>query len=118
MDGVRVPSTASGAAVVVERATSRRLPFRVAFVVGVTPDKWLRTWAERLPREPLESFPVQEWEQVSVLEDGRADMAFVRLPVERALLHVIPLYHEVQVVVLPQGPCAGNVRRGAGRGPR
>jgi len=92
---------------VVELAASRRLPFRVAFVAGVTPDKWLRTWAERLPREPLESFPVQEWEQVTVLHDGRAEMAFVRLPVERALLHVIPLYHEVPVVVFPRDHALG-----------
>lgn len=76
---------------------------RVGFVPGVTPDKWARVWADRVPRVPLELFPVEEPEQVSVLYDGRADMCFVRLPVDQDGLHVIPLYTEVPVVVAPKG---------------
>lgn len=79
---------------------------RVAFVPGVTPDKWARIWAERMPRVPLELFPVEEAEQTAVLYDGRSDMSFVRLPVDPAHqedLHVIPLYTEVPVVVVPKG---------------
>lgn len=72
---------------------------RVAFVPGVTPDKWARTWAERMPRVRLELAMVEEPEQTAVLHDGRADMAFVRLPVDDDRLHVIPLYTEVTVVV-------------------
>ncbi len=77
-------------------------PFRVAFVPGVTPDKWARIWAERMPRDPLELSPVDEVEQTAVLYDGRADMCFVRLPVDQGDLHVIPLYSEVPVVVVPK----------------
>jgi DNA-binding transcriptional LysR family regulator len=77
-------------------------PFRVAFVPGVTPDKWARVWAERMPRSPLELSPVEESDQTAVLHDGRADMCFVRLPVDRDGLHVIPLYEEVPVVVAPK----------------
>lgn len=76
-------------------------PFRVAFVAGVSPDKWVRRWRERTPRDPIEVSLVADEEQVAVLHDDRADMSFVRLPVERELLHVIPLYVEVPVVVLP-----------------
>lgn len=78
-------------------------PFRVAFVPGVTPDRWARVWAERLPRSPLELRPVEADEQTAVLYDGRADMCFVRLPVDRDDLHVIPLYEEVPVVVVAKG---------------
>lgn len=78
-------------------------PLRVSFVPGVTPDKWARTWAERMPRVPLELTPVEESEQTAVLYDGRAEMCFVRLPVDDPSLHVIPLYFEVPVVVAPKG---------------
>jgi len=76
-------------------------PFRVAFVAGVSPDKWVRRWRERMPEEPIELALVEDEQQVAALHEGRADMAFVRLPVERERLHVIPLYVEVPVVVLP-----------------
>ena len=75
-------------------------PFRVAFVAGVTPDKWVRRWGERHRREPLEVFLVDDTEQVAVLHDERARMSFVRLPVERDALHVIPLWSETPCVVL------------------
>lgn len=78
-------------------------PIRVAFVPGVTPDKWARIWAERMPRVPLELIPVSEEEQTEVLHDGRTDLCFLRLPVDQEALHVIPLYAEVQVVVAPKG---------------
>lgn len=44
---------------------------------------------------------VGEEEQLAVLRDGRADMSFVRLPVDKTGLNVIPLYAEVPVVVAP-----------------
>lgn len=75
-------------------------PFRIAFVPGVTPDKWARIWRERHADLPLELALVDESEQRSVLLDGAADMALVRLPIERDGLHLIPLYEEQPVVVV------------------
>ena len=75
-------------------------PFRVEFVPGVTPDKWLRTWAQRLPESPLEAVPVEDSEALAHLRDGTSSMVLLRLPVEREGLHVIPLYEEVPVVVV------------------
>lgn len=75
-------------------------PFRVDFVPGVTPDKWLRVWAERLPDSPLEAVPVDDADALGHLRDGSSSMALLRLPVEREGLHVIPLYEEVPVVVV------------------
>ncbi len=72
--------------------------FRLAFVTGATPDKWARTWRERR-RDPLELVPVEEGEQESALRERLVDMALVRLPIDRAGLHCIPLYDEVAVVV-------------------
>lgn len=86
-----------------DRPEAAAAALRVGFVPGVTPDKWARTWAERMPRVPLDLFLVEEAEQTSVLYDGRADMCFVRLPVDQRGLHVIPLYSEVPVVVAPKG---------------
>lgn len=50
---------------------------------------------------PLEVTPVPDGEQLAVLYDGRADMSFVRLPVESEGLNIIPLYTETPVVVVP-----------------
>ncbi|GHG52885.1 hypothetical protein GCM10012320_23370 [Sinomonas cellulolyticus] len=80
-------------------------PLRVAFVAGVAPGKWFHRWEERFPGHPLASAMVDDAEQLAVLRDGRADIAFVRLPVDkdREELHVIPLYEELPVVVAPKG---------------
>lgn len=76
-------------------------PLRVGFVTGATPDKWARAWRDRR-REPLELVPVTEADQEPLLRDGSLDMCLVRLPVERDGLHVVRLYEEVPVVVVPR----------------
>lgn len=80
---------------------SQQGAFRVAFVPGVTPGKWLDLWRERVST-PLEATLVEEETQLDVLHNRGADMCFVRLPVDRQGLHVIPLYREVPVVVVPE----------------
>ncbi|QBR91129.1 LysR family substrate-binding domain-containing protein [Nocardioides euryhalodurans] len=75
--------------------------FRVGFVTGATPDKWARAWRER-QRQPLELVPVTEEEQELRLRDLGLDMCLVRLPVDRDGLHLVPLYDEVPVVVVPR----------------
>jgi DNA-binding transcriptional LysR family regulator len=75
---------------------------KLAFVAGVTPTKWLRTWDDRR-RDRIEAFRVEEPEQTTVLRDGRADAALVRLPIgDDAGLSVIRLYSEVAVAVAPK----------------
>jgi DNA-binding transcriptional LysR family regulator len=76
---------------------------RFAYVAGVTPGKWIRRWEERMPDVPLRSFMSDGGTQLSVLSDGSADLSFVRLPVDREGLNVIPLYEEQPVVVAPKG---------------
>ncbi|SEF08257.1 LysR substrate binding domain-containing protein [Streptomyces sp. 2112.3] len=76
--------------------------FRLAYVPGVTPTKWVRIWNERLPGVPLTLVPVSAAEACDVLRGGDADAGFVRLPVDRADLSAIPLYTETTVVVVPK----------------
>ncbi len=56
-----------------------------------------------MPDVPLQSFLSDDGDGLAVLRDGRADLSFVRLPVDRAGLSVIPLYEEQPVVVAPKG---------------
>ncbi|RCK68781.1 hypothetical protein DT076_14460 [Desertihabitans brevis] len=75
---------------------------RIGFVPGVTLTKWRRVWAERYPRTPLEVVEVAEREQRRVLDDGAVDLCFARLPLTTDGLHVIRLYEEVPVVLVPR----------------
>ncbi|MFC4536561.1 LysR family substrate-binding domain-containing protein [Sphaerisporangium dianthi] len=76
--------------------------FRLAYVPGVTPAKWVNVWTERMPGVPITPVTVPAAEVVGLLRDGGADAAFVRLPVDRDGLSVIPLYVETTVVVVPK----------------
>ncbi|MEV5754654.1 LysR family substrate-binding domain-containing protein [Actinoallomurus sp. NPDC052308] len=76
--------------------------FRLAYAPGVTPGKWAGVWAERVREVPLRLIQMPAAEAVHLLRDGGVDAAFVRLPVDREALHVIPLYLETTVVVVPK----------------
>lgn len=76
--------------------------FRLAYVPGVTPGKWAGVWAERVREVPLRLLQMPATEVVPLLRSGGVDAAFVRLPVDREALHVIPLYLETTVVVVPK----------------
>ncbi|MFF4186792.1 LysR family transcriptional regulator substrate-binding protein [Streptomyces sp. NPDC001691] len=76
--------------------------FRLAYVPGVTPSKWVRIWNERLPDIPLTLSTVSAAEAPGVLRGRGADAGFVRLPIDRTELSAIPLYTETTVVVVPK----------------
>jgi DNA-binding transcriptional LysR family regulator len=73
---------------------------RVAFVPGVTPDRWARSWRERPDRIRLELVALDEADAEAAVRSGEVDMALVRLPVDRTDLHLVRLYDEVPVVVV------------------
>lgn len=56
-----------------------------------------------MPDVPLHAFLSDDVAQLAVLRDGSADLSFVRLPVDREGLNVIPLYEEQPAVVAPKG---------------
>ena len=78
------------------------LSFRLAYVPGVTPDKWVRTWNERSREVPLALLRVPDAEATGMVRDRGADAALLRLPIDRTGLHAIPLYTETTVVVVPK----------------
>ncbi|MFG1705888.1 LysR substrate-binding domain-containing protein [Nonomuraea sp. M3C6] len=80
--------------------------FRLAYVPGVTPAKWVNVWTERMPSVPVTLVAVPAAEVVKLLRDGGADAGFVRLPVDRDGLSAIPLYVETTVVVVPKDHAA------------
>ena len=82
--------------------TDASLSFRLAYVPGVTPAKWARTWQERRPEVPLHLDQVLAADAADAVRDGRADAALLRLPIDRTSLHAIPLYTETTVVVVPK----------------
>ena len=74
-------------------------PLVLGVVPGATPGKWVDTWNERLPDVGIELRPIAVAEQRTALLQGGLHAALVRLPIDQAGLHVIPLYDEVPVVV-------------------
>ncbi|MEV7288605.1 LysR family substrate-binding domain-containing protein [Streptomyces sp. NPDC093252] len=76
--------------------------FRLAYVPGATPGKWVRIWNERLPDTPLTLLAASAAEVFEMLRDGRADAGIVRSPVDRTIFSAIPLYTETTVVVAPK----------------
>ncbi|MGW7532373.1 LysR family substrate-binding domain-containing protein [Amycolatopsis sp. NPDC054798] len=76
--------------------------FRLAYVPGATPAKWVRIWGERNPEVPLDLVAVTAAEAAGVVRDGGADAALLRLSEDREGLHAIPLYTETTVVIVPK----------------
>jgi DNA-binding transcriptional LysR family regulator len=75
--------------------------FRLVVVPGVTVGKWARMWAERLPGIELEVLAVEAAQaDARVAEDAGAGL--LRLPVNPAAFHAIPLYTEATVVAVPR----------------
>ena len=74
--------------------------FRLAYVPGVVPAKWVRTWRERLVDVPLDLVAVEAADAQRALRDDEADAAILRLPVDRDVLSAIRLYEETPVVLV------------------
>lgn len=74
--------------------------FRIAFVPGVTPDKWARIWRERSRSVGLSLIPTPNADAETLIRNREVDAALLRLPIDRTGLHAIPLYTETTVVVV------------------
>ncbi|WP_439030391.1 LysR family transcriptional regulator substrate-binding protein [Gordonia terrae] len=81
--------------------------FRLAYVPGVTPSKWVRIWAERRPGVRLELIALEVAACAGAVGGGRIEMAITRLPDalrhgDAGTHHTIDLYDETTVVVVPK----------------
>ena len=77
--------------------------FVLGVIPGATPGKWIDAWRDRMPEVRLELRPIAVADERAELDgDGTdgIDAAIVRLPLDTAGLHVIPLYEERAVVVV------------------
>ncbi|XVU28451.1 LysR family transcriptional regulator [Actinoplanes sp. CA-054009] len=77
--------------------------FVVAFMPGLIVTDPVRRLREQHPELTVEVLRTTWSDQVEVLHDGRADVSYLRLPVDRHGLTVRPLTSEPRVVVLPVG---------------
>ena len=81
--------------------------FRLAYVPGVTPAKWVRIWRDRREDVPLDLVALEVAATAPAIADGTVDMAITRLPDALAHTdpgphHCISLYEETTVVVVPK----------------
>ncbi len=76
--------------------------FRLGFVPGVTPAKWAQVFRSRHRDVSLLLVPVAAGDAELAVVGGELDAAILRPPVDRAVLHAIPLYAEDPVVVVPR----------------
>lgn len=75
--------------------------FTLGAVPGATPGTWISRWRERMPHVELVLRSIPAARQREELVSAAVDAAIVRLPIDDADLHVIPLYDEVTGVVVP-----------------
>ncbi|MEN0130534.1 MAG: LysR family transcriptional regulator substrate-binding protein [Brevundimonas sp.] len=78
------------------------MSFRILLVPGVNPDRWLRVWGERIADVPAALVHSEAADAVARLRAGEAEVALVRLPIDRDGIAAIPLYEEVTMVVVPK----------------
>jgi DNA-binding transcriptional LysR family regulator len=75
--------------------------FVLGAIPGATLGGWIDSWRQRMPRCELVLREISVASQRDALADDGLDAAIVRLPIDADGLHVIALYDEVPVVVIP-----------------
>ncbi|MFD7834138.1 LysR family transcriptional regulator [Streptomyces sp. NPDC059761] len=85
----------------VAEASGGQLRFTVGFMPGVTVTAAVRAMAARHPDLALDVVRTSWDEQTRVVLDGRVDVCFVRMPVDRQGLRLRPMFAEPRVAVLP-----------------
>jgi DNA-binding transcriptional LysR family regulator len=75
----------------------------IGFMPGILPTATVKALRERFPGLRVEVVRTSWDDQVALVLDGRVDASFVRLPIDRRGLTVVPLYTEPRVVALPAG---------------
>ncbi|MFL2001105.1 LysR substrate-binding domain-containing protein [Microbacterium sp. A1-JK] len=85
----------------VSQADEAPRTFTLGLVPGTTPGKWISAWRERMPRVELALLPLAVADQHDALREHRVDAALVRLPLDDDDLHIVRLYDEVPVAIVP-----------------
>lgn len=85
-----------------QRAAHGRPTFTIAFMPGIVVTAEARAIAQRHPDLDVGVVRTSWNDQVEVVREGRADVSYVRLPVDQRGLRLCPLFSEPRVVVLPR----------------
>jgi DNA-binding transcriptional LysR family regulator len=75
--------------------------FTIGFMPGLIVTPVVRLLEERYPGLRVDVVRTSWDDQVEMIHDGRVDASFVRLPVPRRGLTIVPLFTERRLVVLP-----------------
>ena len=97
----RDPPVGDGRAATGAAGRTRRVAADHLTPPGILPTAPVRTLRERFPDLRVDVVRTSWDDQVEMVLDGRIDASFVRFPINRRGLTVIPLYTEPRVVVLP-----------------
>lgn len=90
------------------RSARGGLKLVIGFMPGVVPTPLIRALRRRYPDLAVDVIRTSWDDQVDVIHDGRADLSFVRLPINRTGLVVAPVFSEPRVAVLSRAhPLAG-----------
>jgi DNA-binding transcriptional LysR family regulator len=76
--------------------------FTVGFMPGIIVTPAVRLLTEQFPDLTVDVVRTSWDDQVEMVLDGRVDVSYVRLPVQRRGLAVVPLFSEPRVVALPR----------------
>jgi DNA-binding transcriptional LysR family regulator len=87
----------------VAQAARKLGQFTVAFMPGLIVTDPVRAFGDAHPELTVEVLRTSRADQAAVLHDGRADVSYVRLPVDRHGLQLRTLLREPNVAVLPAG---------------
>ena len=97
------PPLLAGAEAIRRRLSRGTGAFTVGFMPGLTVTTAVRALGAAHPDLTVDVLRTGFDDQVQVLHDGRADVSFVRLPVDRTGLTLVPLFTEPRLVALPTG---------------
>ncbi|MEW1586279.1 LysR substrate-binding domain-containing protein [Micromonospora vinacea] len=85
----------------VQRAAHGRPTFTIAFMPGLLVTAEARAIGQRHPDLAVNVVRTSWDDQTDIVREGRADVSYVRLPVDQRGLRLRPLFTEPRVVVLP-----------------
>ncbi|MFC4031136.1 LysR family transcriptional regulator [Streptomyces polygonati] len=86
----------------VRRAADEQSVFTVAFMPGITVAGPVQALLAKRPGLEVRVLRTGWHDQATVVLDGRADVSFVRMPVDHQGLRLLPLFSEPRVAVLPR----------------
>jgi DNA-binding transcriptional LysR family regulator len=87
----------------VTRAARGPGSFTIGFMPGLIVTEAVRALASRHPQLTVNVLRTSWDDQTEVIRDGRADVSYIRLPVDQSGLQVQPLLAEPRMAVLPAG---------------